>query len=342
MYNYRIDKVKLIAALSVVSVHVTAFMVTDGLATTVNYYWYRYLFNFSVPFFFATTGYLIAGHNQRYLARYINKTLILYLVLSIFYLVVDGAMFTLTRMGLGNPFSVAASSYLRSKNWIDLLNGSFAQYHLWYLWALVIALTLIYLGLQFKLNPATLLTLSTLVYLGSLYVISRDRFTELLANGGFPKAMFAITIGYWVGFKGQQHAFGIVGFFAFISLYTFLSLSSYAIFWSELLLLISIYCLMLFVNASESEASIWARLGKDSLSIYLLHPVFLVGYNYLVQLAPQLLIENTWLRIITLFLVSLVGSMLLYPIVNRYYIQPAEQLIARFTSSRGSQKHAKP
>lgn len=338
MYNYRIDKVKLLAALSVVSVHVTAFMVADELATTANYYWYRYLFNFAVPFFFATTGYLIASHSQRYLARYIKKTLILYLVLSIFYLVVDGVMFTLTRMGLGDSFSVSASGYIHSKNWTDLLNGSFAQYHLWYLWALVIALVLIYYGLQLKLNARALLFLSALLYLGSLYFISQNRLNELLANGGFPKAMFAIMIGYWIGIKGKRHAWGLIGFFTFVGIYIFLSLSSNSIFWSELFLLISIYYLMLYVNASEGQASSWSKLGKDSLSIYLLHPVILFGYNYMIQLVPRLAIENPWLRIIILFSASLAGSLLLYPLVNRYYLQPAEQFITNITTP----KHARP
>lgn len=333
MHNYRIDKVKLVAAMSVVFIHVTAFLVTDDLATNLNYYWYRYLLNFSVPFFFATTGYLIANYDLTALANYISKTLNLYIVLSLFYLLVDGVSFVITRMGLGETFSTSVLEFVRLKSWVNLLNGTFAQYHLWYLWALVVALLLIHFLLYFNLKPATILIISGFLYVTSLYTISQRSLLSVLANGGFPKAMFSIMIGYFVAHKQLKNRFGLIGFSILVSLFALVSLSHSAYFWSELLLLASIYWLMLFVNSSNGKASYWSHLSKDSFSIYLLHPVILSSYNYAVQLFPQLLINQYWLRIAVLFVVSILGSVILYPAFQRYFFSPCEQLMDKPTSS---------
>lgn len=107
-HNYAIDRIKFLAAMAVVLIHVTAFLETEGLATFANYYWYRHLLNFAVPFFFATTGYLVAQQKDTasYLRSYLTKTLVMYGSFTLFYLLVDAFIFVPTSMAMGLVFQM--------------------------------------------------------------------------------------------------------------------------------------------------------------------------------------------------------------------------------------------
>lgn len=326
-HNYTIDKFKLIAAIAVVLIHVTAFLETEDLATFANYYWYRHLLNFAVPFFFATTGYLIAQQAEtvRYIRGHLTKTLVMYTVFSLFYLVVDGLIFIPASLAQDNTVGQALGQYLHSLTLTKLLNGQIGHYHLWYLWALFIASLILYHMVKRGLKASHVLLAASIIYLIALWIISKNAHADLLANGGFPKALISLSTGYYIGQRDLKLKSGLVISLILMLAYQRLSLSDIQFFAGESLLILAIAALMTYINQKPGRQTPLAKLASYSMEIYLFHPILLTIYSYTTNVQPQLTIQHHGLRIVLLTSITIAVSVTLYPSFKRYYIAPAEK-----------------
>lgn len=328
-HNYTIDKFKFIAAIAVVLIHVTAFLETEGLATFANYYWYRHLLNFAVPFFFATTGYLIAQQEDpvQYVRGHLDKTLMMYIVFTLFYIIVDALIFIPISISQDNRFGQALGSYLNTFNLTKLLNGQIGHYHLWYLWALFLASLILYYLLKRGLNATQLLATSSLIYLLALWLISKNAHADLLANGGFPKALISLSAGFYIGQKNVSLKSGLILSVAILLLYQALSLSDIRFFAGESLLILAIAALMAYINQAPGQATPLAKLASYSMEIYLFHPILLTIYSYITKNQPQLVIQSIALRIALLTSLTIAASVSFYPSFKKIYIKPVEKLL---------------
>ncbi|MGO4929429.1 acyltransferase family protein [Fundicoccus sp. Sow4_F4] len=325
--NYTIDKFKFIAAIAVVLIHVTAFLETEDLATFANYYWYRHLLNFAVPFFFATTGYLIAQQTEtvRYVRNQLTKTLVMYSVFTLFYIVIDGLIFIPASLTLDNTLAQALGQYLNTLTLTKFLNGQIGHYHLWYLWALFLASLILYHLLKRGFNATQILMAASVLYLVALYIISKNAHADLLANGGFPKALISLSAGYYISQRNITLKSGLVISSLLMLAYQRLSLSDIQCFAGETLLILAIAALMTYINQTPGRQTPLAKLASYSMEIYLFHPILLTIYSYTTNVQPQLEIEHIGLRITLLTTVTIAASVTLYPSFKRYYIDPTEK-----------------
>lgn len=326
-HNYTIDKIKFIAAIAVVLIHVTAFLEKDGLATFANYYWYRHLLNFAVPFFFATTGYLIAKQTNTadYLRGHLSKTLVMYTVLTLFYLVINGLIFIPATIALDHSLLEALGQYIKTLTLTQFLNGQIGHYHLWYLWALFLASLILYYLVKRGLTANQVLASASVIYLIGLILISRQAHADLLANGGFPKALISLSAGYYVGQRDLALKSGLAISLTLLLIYQWLSLSDIQFFAGEALLILAIFALMTYINRKPGRKTPLAKLASYSMEIYLFHPILLTIYSYTTSVQPQLEIQHTGLRIALLTSLAIAASVLLYPAFKHYYIDPTEK-----------------
>lgn len=326
-HNYTIDKFKFIAAIAVVLIHVTAFLETEELATFANYYWYRHLLNFAVPFFFATTGYLIAQQTDivDYIQSHLSKTLVMYTALSFFYTVIDALIFIPTSLAQDNTLTQAIGQYLNTLTLTKLLNGQIGHYHLWYLWALFIASLILYYLVKNGLTATQILISASGIYLIALYIISKNAHADLLANGGFPKALISLSVGYYIAQSNLKHKSGLALSILLLLAYQRLSLSNIEWFAGESLLILAIAALMTYINQKTGRPTPLAKLANYSMEIYLFHPILLTLYSYTTKVQPQLTIEHNGLRITLLTTITIAASIALYPSFKRYYIDPSEK-----------------
>lgn len=330
IYNYTIDKFKFMAAIAVVLIHVTAFLDTENQATFANYYWYRHLLNFAVPFFFATTGYLLAQQTDAvtYIKRHLNKTLRLYTVLSVFYMVIDGFIFIPASLAQQQSFIQASKDYLNTFSISKLLNGQIGHYHLWYLWALFLASLILYHMIKSGLNSRQMFITASFIYLISLFVISKNAHGDLLANGGFPKALICLTTGYYIGQRDLTIKNGLAISLILLLSYQRLSLSDNHFFAGESLLIGAIATLITYTKHKTGRPTPLAKLANYSMEIYLFHPILLTIYSYITKVRPHLEIQPNGLKIGLLTTITIAVSVSLGPILNRYYIAPTEKRLA--------------
>lgn len=329
-YNYTIDKFKFVAAIAVVLIHVTAFLETENVATFANYYWYRHLLNFAVPFFFATTGYLIGQQTNiiSYIQNHLNKTLLMYAVLSLFYIVIDGFIYIPASLIQQQSFSQAFKDYLNTFSISKLLNGQIGHYHLWYLWALFLASLILYHMIKLGLNTTQIILAATIIYLIALYIISKNAHGDLLANGGFPKALISLSTGYYIAQRDLTLKSGGAISLILLLAYQRLSLSDSHFFAGESLLISAIASLIAYINREHGRPTPLSKLASYSMEIYFFHPIFLTIYSYTTKVLPHLVIQHNGLKIALLTTVSIAASVALYPSFKHSYIAPFEKRLA--------------
>ena len=326
-HNYAIDRIKFLAAMAVVLIHVTAFLETEGLATFANYYWYRHLLNFAVPFFFATTGYLVAQQKDTtsYLRRYLTKILVMYVVFTLFYLLVDAFIFVPTSMAMGASFPNALLQYWHTLSWVKVGNGQIGHYHLWYLWALFLASLILYWWVKRGWNPTQILLGAVVIYLVGRWLITVNLHWELLANGGFPKALVSLVGGYYVAKRNLAWRGGLVTALIILFAYQALSLSDIHFFAGEFVLILAIWVLMTYVSARPGKSSPLSRWAAYSMEIYLFHPILLTIYSYSSNVEPDIEIQSHGWRVMLMTCTTVAVSIFLYPYFDRFYIQPVEK-----------------
>ena len=190
--NYHLDLLKLLASMAVVLIHVT-----DN--TTGSKLWGPVL-DLAVPIFFMVTGYFVGHRSTIYNKKYVKKLISLYISIGAVYWVGD---FIVYNIAVGNKLSISTyfETYIVPRvSWNMLLAGEIGKYHLWYIWASIIGI-LLFMGLKKCKVPDWLL-----VVLGGVgYILSLNNPISYISNGGFPKALFFITVGHFLHNKTQVY-----------------------------------------------------------------------------------------------------------------------------------------
>ena len=114
--NKLLDILKYAAALLVLASHCLPIVQNES----INFFYGQWFFRFCVPFFIISSGYFFASFQEKGRITYIKRIAVLYLVSSLLYL----------------------PAYIKAGAGVFLKNLIFGGYHLWYLSALVIALSI--------------------------------------------------------------------------------------------------------------------------------------------------------------------------------------------------------
>lgn len=330
MQNYNIDKVKFFAAIGVVLIHVFAFIDSAYNEPLVELQWPRALFNYAVPLFFAITGYILSSRTDRYILKYAGGIFRTYVIISLFYYIVNVLMAGLDAFLYKEPIMEAMQVIVSSKSWRNVVQGTVGSYHLWYLWASWIGILLFYVLRRLNLSPKKLIAVAFSIYLLSLYFLESGSFVDILRYGGFPKALMYTSLGYYVGAQRDywKHSFLvlIMSVLMYVLSFAFFYRGEYI----ELLFIPVVYIVISFLNRYSGKENVISRMGRNfSDEIYLLHALGINVYGVLMFVMPQVLIHSLALRVILITLFAIVFSVLLYQPLNKFYIQPMQRLLLK-------------
>lgn len=199
--NNRIDNIRMIMTLFVVLIHTTAFKFENN-PRFINYFFYRYIFDLAVPFFFATTGYYIAKNNSAASSDRIVSTAKIFIKASIFYICWDLLRYIIYNGKYG--FTKYFNFRMNRINFYEIFIGQFGSYHLWYYSALIISLTFIFLFCKDE-NIKALLPVSLISYIFLQSLPVNIAYKPLLS--GKAQSLFYISLGVQstLSEKGQNY-----------------------------------------------------------------------------------------------------------------------------------------
>lgn len=334
MYNYNIDKIKLFAAVSVVLIHVFAFIDSAYNTPLAELQMPRAFFNFAVPLFFAISGYILANKECGYIQNQCKSILRLYICFSIFYYLWAYVSAMIEASIYREEIMQALIEVFHSRNYMSLLNGTIGSYHLWYLWAMFLALHVLEVLTRWIKNSFHILLVSFAFYLLSMVLMEQGIWVNLFQYGGLPKGLFFICLGYYIG-DSQRHEYR-PGLMLFTAMLTYMLTFSY--FYRgkfvELFLMGPIYLLVSFLNTYQGSPSRVAKLGAYSDQIYLLHVLGIQLYNIAMRLHPALMIHNLFVRVVAITSFAILVSLLFYPGVQAYFIEPIDSWLRSWTERK--------
>lgn len=274
--NYLIDVFKFFGAFAVVVIHVTAVIKNKNLDTFWNYQWYRPLLNFAVPFFFSASGYFLfqniikKSDGVKYLWNYAMKILKYYIVFSLFYIGFGISVRFFDQLFLGESFRTSVSKMVGGWNYTKVFNGTIGQYHLWFLTSLFVAVLILMILYRLNLKAKSILLISVMIY--SLSLVKFVKIDELYIYGGLTKGLFYLSIGYFVASINPNKVVlpGIGLFLSTLSYYAF-TLKNVSI--TEIPLALMAFYMVAICSKypSVGKDSVFAKLGAQSLGIYVLH-----------------------------------------------------------------------
>ncbi|PAD40455.1 hypothetical protein CHH53_00430 [Terribacillus sp. 7520-G] len=215
--NYTIDFFKCLAIFGVVCIHTHTFR--DTAVPFGNGEIWAFIIDtlarFSVPFFFAASGYLFAMKLQRtddtfaYFKRYTGKLIGLLAAWFSFYWIYDFIRMLTTSSGTMNEQKAQLTAYFQDTfQWRTLLDGiSYTQYQLWFMFALIFSIIIIYAAYRLRLLKLTLLAgllLNLIGLLGQSYGPLFHVTMEETTRNGIYFGLFYTALGACFGLYEKQ------------------------------------------------------------------------------------------------------------------------------------------
>ncbi len=335
-YYYRLDAFKFIAVIMVVALHATTYIYLSERANFWNYGWYRHFFEIAVPFFLFSSGFLLGNKGTAKLLSYAKKIFAVYLAASAVYLVFALIDIVTDRVFLGTAISESLVEVL--SQWIPagLLRGDFLQGHLWYLAATCWAVLLLVLIRRFTSDHRIILGGATVFY--ALTLSDVLPLEVLTINGGFPKALFYIALGISV-FNSKPRRTSLMLVFGLVALTIFAAFRFWAL-GSLMEIPLALATLCIGIYATDPTAR-WTRLsefGKYTLSIYVLHMLFLRVIDSVLLYAPIDAEHVRWnvFYPIVVTAVAAIGSIALHRPFTQRILTPVQRLVDRLPSNTRS------
>lgn len=326
MINYTLSKFKVIAAISVVLIHSTYFIYADGEASFFNYYWYRPLLNFAVPFFFAASGYLLSFKSIEYFKPYLKKILSMYALYTLLYLIFDAVRTIGSQMVQGSNVIDSVKVFLSTRSIYHIINGTLGHSHLWYLWALWLSGIILYLFLNYKVDIKLILAISITAYIITAFMRGTPVVEEILKEGSFFEGLAFLAIGYFVGKEKPQFyrplRKSLLALLFYTIFYQFTGISGLV----DLILIISTWYLIIFIANNPGNPSKLSRLDKFSTDIYLNHMFVITGYAVISSVIPSLVISSAVLRVFVVTMFSVGISIIMSKPLKKIYLEPLSKI----------------
>ncbi|ADZ83239.1 acyltransferase family protein [Cellulosilyticum lentocellum] len=317
-----IDLFKFAAALLVVAIHIDPL---SSYSEYSNYILCRVIARVAVPFFFIVSGYFFAlklsddKKNKEVLYAFIKKIGWLYLVASIMYLPLN-----IYKGDFTNPFTLLEG--IKS----IVFNGTF--YHLWYLPALILGMSIVY-GLKQKLSTRLVFIICIVLYIIGLFGDSYFGFTqEVPIVSGLYEGIFSVCdytrngiffaplfIAMGMSFTKLDKSNNkkdrmLLMVFGTLLLIEVLCLKRYEVQRHDsmtIFLVPTVYYLFklcMEINCKERKS-----LRLISHWIYILHPMMIVVIRMLGKAfnITYLIVDNSLMNYIGVVVLSLVGSVVM-------------------------------
>lgn len=324
-HNYNLDAAKFIAASLVVAIHATAYIFLNKTATFNNYFIYRGLLDIAVPLFFAISGFLIVNKNVEKMKQYTKKIALLFVFSTLLFIFFRFLVNIITALINGWDILDSIRPTLQVFTVDNLISGVLGWGHLWYLAASVIACLLIIFFLAKKYSISKILVISIVVYVISLSAMVN--LPTLTLAGGFPLAFVCISLGMYAATKTQEHSFTRKQYLKYF-LYFILLLGIFIVArWQiapimfNLLLPAAVYFLLLALSKQSTETRL-SKLGRYSLWIYILHPIFIESLHTIIYPALGLGSVSASPRIIAITIVIAISlSILASPLMEKVWAE---------------------
>lgn len=297
--NYAFDYFKFFAIFSVVCIHTKFLEGFSFIGGTDAFFIIDVFTRFAVPFFFMVSGFLIGQKNDLlYLKRYLINTIKNLMTWVLFFFVYDICTNLLILKRSGNSRNIL--NFLNDFfNWKTIIYGPpGTAHHLWYLVVLIWSIIIIYVAIKIKKNNY-LLTISFILNLIGVFgqAYSPIFNISLQTRDALFFGLFYVLSGYIIGQKHDVVEKNIkkisnkiyVLLFAVFSLTSLMEKTIIYIFFKEStegnyylstpLLTFSLFFLAL-KNRNIGKNSKLAKVGRNSLGIYLTHTLFISIVDY--------------------------------------------------------------
>lgn len=300
--NYTIDFFKCLAIFGVVCIHTHTFR--DTAVPFGNGEIWAFIIDtlarFSVPFFFAASGYLFAMKLQRtddtfaYFKRYTGKLIGLLAAWFSFYWIYDFLKIIFDHSGTRSELKHQLSLYVHDTiNVQTLIYGvSYTQYQLWFMFALIISVILVFVAYKLKLLKMLVLIglgLNLIGLLGQSYggFLGLPELSQFNTRDPFFFGLFYTSLGSLIGLKERKIYDAIKRLrtrniiMAILLLFIFqlgertilnqiLGLAKGEYFLSTIPLTITLF--MLVVKEREiGKGTLFSKMGQQAVGIYLIH-----------------------------------------------------------------------
>ena len=313
MKNYSLDILKFLSALMVVIIHAGSITTALGNDDFMNYYWYRHLLNLAVPIFFASSGFVLANKSNQRMRKYTIDIFKLFIQFSFFYILWN--FITIGIDALLLP-SASFSPFFDSFQIEGIQKGTFGKYHLWWLLTASQSVGIIYLLRKLSLKPYQILSLSIGIFI--LWHTDTVLPVQLLAYGGLAQGLLFTSLGYFVGCSSFKRKYDLLIACLLIGLY-WISSQFFAIhFLEDALWFFIVLRLLRWIKFHPGQKRRATSLKKYADATYLMHVAFLELYRQLIQYMPQLAIQSDGLRTTLLTFLSVVFSIIFYPVIQKY------------------------
>jgi surface polysaccharide O-acyltransferase-like enzyme len=315
--NYAIDFIKFFAIMAVVVIH------TFPSDHQLGYYILDNVSRFSVPFFFAASGYLFGLkviNNRKsvvYFNRYILKIVKIYVSWLIIYFCYD----VLRIFSSGGNDKQELFKYFEELTPVNLLyyGQGTSGYQLWFVISLAWSIAVIYLFFRLK-KITLLLILSLCLNIVGLFGQSYAIFFEipLSTRDALFIGLFYTTVGFWFAFAQPfQQSRKLAKKGSFYLFCFFSALQAFEGFWLEKVLsaelgeyfLSTIFLtvflfLFTFNNPQLGKGLLITKIGGNALGIYAIHVLFIDFIDSLLNtLGLEHVSQNLLWNMIDAFLV---------------------------------------
>lgn len=307
MRNYSIDTLKFFCAILVVLIHVDA--------PPIPYvYYYDQLIRCAVPIFFMISGYLLMGDCfGKRIVKTIKKVAIILLWSTLFYAVVL-YLFNI------RPLSTFLPSFEELYRFL-LFNHNPYCWHLWYLAAYIYVLIICLiisrsklLSYSFVLIP--ILLVSCLLLGKYSFVISASfplMYSRNFLFTGFPFFLLGMLFSKYeqrIDIGRILLPFVIISFFVFFIENKFLLHEEYRLIGDIYIntIFISLIFFQLFISFPLKQDNLFSKIGrKDSLYIYILHPFWILFFDYINSYIPI-----TWNKVVYPIVIIICTLIMIY------------------------------
>lgn len=327
--NYNIEKFRVIASIMVIVIHVSSYIKIEGLNTLMNFQIYRGVTRVAVIYFFAVSGYLISKKKSpKRINNSILNTIKLYIYSSSIYIGLNTLVVILKKILLNESLKKGLLVVLKRINIINILNGTFGSYHLWFFSAYIITLLFYFYFYKNKLSFKTVTIITFFLLITSkLKLINYNRI--IIYGGGFPDALLAFWVGTLINEYPNKYKFDylmIPIFLLFVSLFDYKNLGGI----SFLLLYVSVYLLLSHYHNNPGKESKLSKYGKHTLSVYIYHDIILK----LVRLMWDYFGVNYYKYWYIDFPLVIILSLLLSPVIHKYLYKLFIDIVNYFSKNK--------
>lgn len=327
--NYSIDKLKILASFAVVFMHVVNYLPTTTFANYWTYDWYFPILDLAVPLFFVFAGYFLKRKNIFQIPQYANKIFVMIIAYNLVYLLIKWPIDMMSSYINGLRGWALVSHYFQPITWWMVLTGIVGSEHLWYLSGLFYASWILIFLLNRKFTPLTIFLLGFAAFILMFLPPFNFLLGNLLLYGGFVKGFFYVSMGYLIATYTIRYPHKVLLLLLSLVVLVVIGSNTSSLILYESLLAVVVFQILIIAKEFPGQPSWLSRFSHYSLGIYLLHIIFTGIFNTVRGFFPGVNALNPLFIVLPMVMICIIGSILLYPLTEKYIHRPLIHLFNR-------------